>query len=142
MQVPSIHGDNFILNHNCQYFNQCAMNEEVDTKPLLNTYISHRNFIYHSHQRKITNYQTKSLVVGSNPKFAIIGRYIIHNISQHQVKFLSHYQASCQNSKHCSSISIIQIMSNSCSTNFKHNNIYRCMSWSPTNTSSIYIFIL
>lgn len=52
MQVPTIHGDNFILNHNCQYLIHCAKNQEANTKPLSDTNISHWKFIYHSHQGK------------------------------------------------------------------------------------------
>ena len=91
--------------------------------------------------RKITNHQVKSLVIKSNPKFAIIERSIVHNISQHQVKVLSHYQASCPNSKDCSSLSISQVMSNSCSTNFEYNDISVCTSRHlQTQVQSIYSY--
>ena len=130
MQVPTIHGDSFIriatVNISTNVITTRRSIQNHYQKPILaiKGHYSHIKFLL----MKIISHQVKSLVIMSNPKFSIIERSIVQKISQHQVRVLSDYQASCQNSKHCSSISINQIMSNSCSTNFKHNDISICMS--------------
>lgn len=145
MHVPSIHFH--ITSHWITIVNTST--NVLRTRRLIQNHYQIPILVTKSHyahialsSRKIISCQIKSLVIKWNPNFAIIVRSIVQSISQHQVKFICHYKASRWTYTHFLSILNNQIMSNSCSTNFKHNDISICMSRSSANTSSVYIFIL